>query len=311
MSENIGLFDYRMRRDGFTDLLDAWDLDLVEVEFQRYHILFAGQSNILAYLLASNLGIGLEIPYPAVWYNDHNSGASSPPSFIDDGPRPLAPRTKVVASLPIGTGSFELQIGRRLNAVLPNQLVFSKMGYDSSGLENQWWNPAFPVGGPPLYDQFISYGNARAAATNSRNVGVVWCQANRDANESPDFQNYGTHIEDFYAYMRAAWGADFWMVFDQLHSSASGGGNAFVRTQQAAFAAAHPDTVRMRDPSALTLRDTAHYDDPSVLALSDWFADDIIDLMGITVPPAPTPGGATRRAQARGWRGWSGRFGNP
>ena len=235
-------------------------------------IVEAGQSNAIDLGVAASVTNypGITATVAAVTIVDHNSGAQDPPQFVDDGPRGLSPRTKIVASQPIGTGVAALVTGRILNAVLPSQIIILRMALDSSGLEDQWLNPGFPVSGDQWMEQYFDTIESTQATYDCLLQVVNWKQGEHDANGSPDATDYLPNMRTFRDMHYARFGRKIGFAIGGLSTLFSGGSAGVIRTAQATFVAETSRSILV-DPAGCPFRDTAHYSDNGYALLGHRF----------------------------------------
>lgn len=232
-------------------------------------VVIAGQSNAIGMLNAA--AVGLDAEYPAVrWYYRHAKAAATTWFTEPEGWTALKPRTTVIdgVQFPAGTAGVELSLGRYLVDNDPDtEWYLAAMGVDSSGLADEWLNAAFPASGGALLAQFKSFISARLAETGAELAGISWIQGENDAVESPDNTDYLTNLGVlFETELRPLYGSAFKVILHRLISKYSGGSSAVIRAAQEGFCVGKSN-AQFTIGDDLSLRDSAHYDDASVVTL--------------------------------------------
>jgi hypothetical protein len=161
------------------------------------------------------------------------------------------------------------------------------MAISGSGLENNWVNPAYPSAGPSLYNQFVTFIQARMAQFEATELAaIVWIQGEADCGESPDADNYRTNLTTFFTNLRSVFG-NFAIVLNRVTSRYDpAGGASPVRSHQEAFAALTSNTgiVYCDD---LGMRDAAHFTDDGYATLGVRFAASVLATVNATAPASP------------------------
>lgn len=233
-------------------------------------VLFSGQSNGIGLCVASAVTNfpGFATSYPAVQFWDKNSLNRDPPSFLDDGPRDLGPRTKAISnpSLAIGTCGTEISMLQTLNAAIPGVWAGAKVAIDGSSLEDQWVNPAYPTGGPAFLTTYLDLIQTMMTGLGAVLDTVVWDQGGTDAGAIPDGADYLVNLTTLMiGGVRARFGPVA-IIIDRLSSQYVASQGELVRAGQDSFCAGNSRTALIQTTD-LDLRDVIHFSDNSYATL--------------------------------------------
>jgi hypothetical protein len=257
-------------------------------------VLLCGQSNCTGYGVAASVTNypGIATAYSAVQYIEQSSILVNPPTWTTDGPRDLSPRTITVASHVAGTFGPELSMGRYLEENSHGEWFIAKMGIDTSGLENNWNNPAWPSSGGALKTQLTTFAAAQLASWGAELAAIVWVQGETDAGESPDAANYQANLAAFFGDVRTTLGVSCPIILNRMSSSYAVLQGGTVRSHQESFVNTDGNAGIVYADDLL-FRDTVHFADDDYVTLGLRLAAKVLEVIdGAAAPAHPTWKGA-------------------
>jgi|KBSSwiStaDraftv2_1062776.scaffolds.fasta_scaffold00132_6 hypothetical protein len=241
----------------------------------RTGVVLFGHSQALGRVLASDMG--LAEPYSAVPLAERNAAAGPTTEWVNEDLRVLSARDHAVAGVPAGCAGPELRLGRLLDAIRPDSWAFVKMTVSGSGWEDEWMNPAFPAGGPPLLGQLFDFVDEQMAAMDASPDIWIPVLGEADANESPDATNCLANMRAFRAAVRPRYpGAG--IVLYQIPSTYTGGSTGLVVDAAASFAA-ETSRCALVSSSGIPTLDGAHFTPAGVVMLADRLAPAVVSLI--------------------------------
>lgn len=231
---------------------------------------------------------GLDAEYPAVTATYHfANGWADPLIWTTKGPWALQPYAT--------GGSFgtELSLLRRLDEAEPGRWNVVKCSCSGAFLGGwQGFNPDAAAPDPDnLFDQALAFTVAAMTTygVQAANTVLVWIQGEADANNEAYSLAYSANLAAFMAALRATI-PGVTIYYNRLSDDLDLPTYPYrenVQAQQDAYLLL--DTgAELVDTTGLTLQDTAHYDDDSLVVLGNRFAASILEdraLSTLTVSP--------------------------
>lgn len=252
-------------------------------------LIIAGQSNAQGLGVAASVSNypGITDAVPAIQYYERTSNnAADPPNFTTEGPRDLAPRLITVGGMLAGTFGPELTIGRVLEAS-GDPWCIAKWCISGAGLQDHFWNAAYPTTPPAVFDQLVTFITAQLAAFGAAEVGgFVWVQGEADVNGIPDEANYKANLEAMFTSLRSTFG-NFPIVINRVTNKyAPVAGVSAMPGIQNAFAESFSD-VGIVYGDDLPMRDAVHYGDNGYTTLGTRLGEKLLEVRAGLTPTSP------------------------